>query len=89
MLLSISPCSLGILAGLSDHATHKQWKVIRTHGGIQSGVLGGGIYSDAMIRDVEDACHAKLIGAKLVLANFTNVNAKKLLHVVSPVVRQV
>ena len=52
-------------------------------------MLGGGIYSDAMIRDVEDACYVKLIGAKLVLANFTNVNANKLLHVVSPVVRQV
>ena len=55
-------------------------------------MLGGGIYSDAMIRDVEDACRVKLIGAKLVLANLTNVinvNAKKLLHVVSPVVRQV
>ena len=34
-------------------------------GGIQSGVLGGGIYSDAIIRDMEDACHVKLIGAKL------------------------
>lgn len=52
-------------------------------------MLGGGIYGDAMIRDMEDACHVKLIRVKLVLANLTNVNARKLLHVVSPVVRQV
>ena len=50
---------------------------------------GRGNRKCAMIRDVEDVCHVKLIGAKLVLANFTNVNANKLLHVVSPVVRQV
>ena len=68
--------------------------MLLTNSGRSSGLMGGsrvGCWEGEYIvmQWWETRKMHVIIGAKLVLANFTNVNAKKLLHVVSPVVRQV